>query len=46
MAEYCSKMIEHISKISERYIKMVYSKHKMIEYRGDENSKIADEIEK
>jgi hypothetical protein len=46
MAEYCSKMIEHISKISERYIKMVYSKHKMTEYRSDENSKIADEIEK
>jgi hypothetical protein len=39
-------MTEHISKITERYIKMTYSKHKIIEYRGDENSKIADEIEK
>jgi hypothetical protein len=35
MAEYCSKMNEHISKIAERYIKMAYSKHKMTEYHGD-----------
>jgi hypothetical protein len=28
MAEYCSKMTEHISKITECYIKMAYSKHK------------------
>jgi hypothetical protein len=28
-------MTEHISKITERYIKMAYSKHKMTEYRGD-----------
>jgi hypothetical protein len=35
MAEYCSKMTEHISKITERYFKMAYSKHKMTEYRGD-----------
>jgi hypothetical protein len=35
MAEYCSRMIEHISKITERYIKMAYSKHKMTKYRGD-----------
>jgi hypothetical protein len=35
MAEYCSKMTEHLSKITERYIKMAYSKHKMTEYRGD-----------
>jgi hypothetical protein len=39
-------MTEHISKITERYIKMAYSKHKMTEYRGDENSKIVDEIKK
>jgi hypothetical protein len=35
MAEYCSKMTEHISKITELYIKMAYSKHKMTKYRGD-----------
>jgi hypothetical protein len=35
MVEYCSKMTEHISKITERYIKMAYSKNKMTEYRGD-----------
>jgi hypothetical protein len=35
MAEYCSKMAEHFSKITERYIKMAYSKHKMTEYHGD-----------
>jgi hypothetical protein len=35
MAEYCNKMIEYISKITERYIKMAYSKHKMTEYRSD-----------
>jgi hypothetical protein len=35
MVEYCTKINEHISKITERYIKMAYSKHKMIEYRGD-----------
>jgi hypothetical protein len=28
-------MTEHISKITECYIKMAYSKHKMTEYRGD-----------
>jgi hypothetical protein len=28
-------MTEHISKITERYIKMAYSKHKMTEYHGD-----------
>jgi hypothetical protein len=28
-------MTEHISKITERYIKMAFSKHKMTEYRGD-----------
>jgi hypothetical protein len=28
-------MNEHISKITERYIKMAYSKHKMSEYHGD-----------
>jgi hypothetical protein len=28
-------MTEHISKITERYIKMAYSKHKMTEYRDD-----------
>jgi hypothetical protein len=35
MAGYCSKITEHISKITERYIKMAYSKHKMTEYHGD-----------
>jgi hypothetical protein len=35
MDEYCSKMTEHISKITERYIKMAYSKYKMIEYHDD-----------
>jgi hypothetical protein len=35
MVEYCSKMTKHISKITERYIKMAYSKHKITEYRGD-----------
>jgi hypothetical protein len=35
MAGYCSKITEHISKITERYIKMAYSKHKMTEYRDD-----------
>jgi hypothetical protein len=38
MAEYYSKIIEHIIKITERYIKMTYSKHKMIEYHGDGGS--------
>jgi hypothetical protein len=28
-------MTKHISKITERYIKMAYSKHKITEYRGD-----------
>jgi hypothetical protein len=28
-------MTEHISKITECYIKMAYSKYKMTEYRGD-----------
>jgi hypothetical protein len=28
-------MIEYISKITERYIKIAYSKHKMTEYRSD-----------
>jgi hypothetical protein len=35
MVEYCSKMTEHINKITERYIKMAYSKHKMTEGHGD-----------
>jgi hypothetical protein len=35
MSEYCNKMTKHISKITERYIKMAYSKHKMTEYRSD-----------
>jgi hypothetical protein len=35
MAEYYSKINEHIRKITERYIKMAYSKHKMIEYRDN-----------
>jgi hypothetical protein len=35
MAEYCRKMTEYSSKITERYIKMAYSKHKMTEYHGN-----------
>jgi hypothetical protein len=36
MAEYYRKMTEHISKITECYIRMAYSKYKMTEYRNDD----------
>jgi hypothetical protein len=35
MTKYCNKMIKYISKITEHYIKMTYSKYKMIEYHND-----------
>jgi hypothetical protein len=41
MDEYCSKMTEHISKITKRYIKMAYSKHKMTE-RAVKSQKMAE----
>jgi hypothetical protein len=37
MAEYYNKITKHISKITERYIKISYSKHKMTEHYNMKN---------